>query len=287
MKNLKLIMVLLIGVLTLAACSGAQDTQSVSETSEMADDAMADDAMADDAMADDAMADDAMADDAMADDAMADDAMADDAMADDDSMMAEEGHDDDMDEEGHDDDMDDDDHAMDDDEMAKETMSEDGADAMMAEDAMGDMAELPAWQQLSLTDARTGETFTLADFSGKTVFVEPMATWCTNCRRQLGNVRDARAQLNDEDVVFIGLSLETNISDAELAQYQSDQGYDWTFAVMSPEILQQLADAFGRSITSAPSTPHFVIRPDGSTTELVTGIESADQILQQIQAARG
>jgi peroxiredoxin len=222
MKNFKRIILVLIGLLVLAACGGAQEAESVSEASIMTDEVMADETMADD-----------------------------------DAMMAEEGHDDDTD------------------------------DAMMAEDSMENMAELPAWQQLELTDARTGETFTLADFSGKTVFVEPMATWCTNCRRQLGNVREARAQLNDDNVVFIGLSLETTISNADLAQYQSDQGFDWTFAVMSPEILQQLADAFGRSITSAPSTPHFVIRPDGSTTDLVTGIESVEQIAQQILDASG
>jgi hypothetical protein len=54
---------------------------------------------------------------------------------------------------------------------------------------------------------------------------------------------------------------------------------------MTPEMLQGLADTFGRSITSAPSTPHFVIRPDGSYTDLVTGIDTPDEIVQQIQAA--
>lgn len=28
-----------------------------------------------------------------------------------------------------------------------------------------------------IVDARTGETFTLAEYAGKTIFVEPMATW--------------------------------------------------------------------------------------------------------------
>ena len=186
----------------------------------------------------------------------------------DDEMMAEASHDD----------------------MAEsdETMAEDDQDDMAgSDDATAVMTGPLAWQQISLTDARTGATFTLADFAGKTVFVEPMATWCTNCRRQLGNVRDARAQIGNDNVVFIGLSLETNISDGQLAQYQSDYGFDWTFAVMTPELLQELAAAFGRSITSAPSTPHFVIRPDGSFTDLVTGIESAEQILRQLEAARG
>jgi hypothetical protein len=35
----------------------------------------------------------------------------------------------------------------------------------------------PAWQSLPLVDARTGNTFTLADFEGRTVFVHPMAKW--------------------------------------------------------------------------------------------------------------
>ncbi len=262
MKNFKLIIILLISIFILAACGGAQSTEPANESAAMSDDAMMEDGADGDMMEDGADGD-----------------MMEEGHND---AMTEEGHDSDMDgaamEDGHDDDMAD---SMDDDTMAK-----DGDEAMPADEPMGDMADLPAWQHIELTNARTGETFTLADFAGKPVFVEPMATWCTNCRRQLGNVRDARAQIGD-GAVFIGLSLETNISDAELAQYQSDQGFDWIFAVMTPEMLQQLADAFGRSITSAPSTPHFVIRPDGSTTDLVTGIEPPEQIVQQIQAANG
>ena len=59
-------------------------------------------------------------------------------------------------------------------------------------------AERASWQQLPLVDARTGESFTLADFAGKTVYVEPMATWCTNCRQQLRTVRDIYTQLDAE-----------------------------------------------------------------------------------------
>ena len=81
--------------------------------------------------------------------------------------------------------------------------------------------------------------------------------------------------------------METNISDAMLAQYANDNGFDWLFAVMTPEMLQELAGAFGRSVTVAPSTPHFIVRPDGTHTDLVTGIESAAQIAQQVQAASG
>lgn len=143
----------------------------------------------------------------------------------------------------------------------------------------------PAWQTLPLINAATGATFTLADFAGRTVFVEPMATWCTNCRQQLGNVAAARAQVSADQVVFIALSVETNISAADLSDYAADNGFDWTFAVLTPELLEQLVLAFGRTVSNPPSTPHFIIRPDGSATELATGIESSDQIVEQLRAA--
>jgi thiol-disulfide isomerase/thioredoxin len=157
--------------------------------------------------------------------------------------------------------------------MAEEPMDETAEETMM---------DLPAWQTLSLTNARTGETFTLADFAGKTVFVEPMATWCSNCRQQLQTVQSLQGQVGD-DVVFVALSVETTISAAELATYAQNQGFDFHFAVMTPEILQALAAEFGQSIANPPATPHFVINPDGSFTSLSTGIETADELLAKIQ----
>jgi cytochrome oxidase Cu insertion factor (SCO1/SenC/PrrC family) len=163
-----------------------------------------------------------------------------------------------------------------------EAMTETGAaPAEMAEE----IAERPAWQQLPLVNARTGEPFTLADFAGKTVFVEPMATWCTNCRQQLTNVRAAQETLADPDVVFVALSVETNLDNATLAQYADDAGFDWLFAVATPELLVELSNLFGRTIANPPATPHFIIRGDGTTTDLVTGIEPADQVVGQVQAA--
>jgi thiol-disulfide isomerase/thioredoxin len=148
-------------------------------------------------------------------------------------------------------------------------------------------ANLPSWQTLPLTNARTGESFAFADFAGKTVFVEPMATWCTNCRQQLGNVSSAYTQLNADQFVFVALSVETNITAGDLAQYADGNGFGWLFAVMTPEMLSELTTTFGRTITNPPSTPHFVIRPDGTTTGLITGIESGSQIVDQMMAASG
>jgi thiol-disulfide isomerase/thioredoxin len=149
-----------------------------------------------------------------------------------------------------------------------------------------DVADRSAWRQISLIDARTGEGFALTDFAGKTVFVEPFATWCSNCRRQLRNVTEARTHFGDE-VVFIALSVEPNIGHDVLARYAENEGFDLIFAAMPPEMLQELAARFGQSVSNPPATPHFIIRDDGSVTELVTGIESADEIISQILAEQG
>lgn len=144
------------------------------------------------------------------------------------------------------------------------------------------LAQDSSWRDLPLTDAKTGDTFSLGDFAGETVYVEPMATWCSNCRQQLGNVREAKAQLGDE-VTFVALSVETTLSADELARYADDQGFDFTFAVMTPEVLRALAAEFGQSVTSPPSTPHFIIHPDGSTSGLLTGSSTPNEIVAVVQ----
>lgn len=174
------------------------------------------------------------------------------------------------------------DHAMSEGDMSDTDEMNDTSSEPPAEEDTDPVTALAAWQTLPLTNARTGETFTLGDFSGQTVLIEPMATWCSNCRQQLLNVQQAQALLGEGDVVFVALSVETNISDAELASYADGQGFDWTFAVMSPEILQELANSFGRTVANPPSTPHFVIRPDGAVTELFTGIQSPEEIVSLI-----
>ncbi|NWF67797.1 MAG: TlpA family protein disulfide reductase [Chloroflexi bacterium] len=145
----------------------------------------------------------------------------------------------------------------------------------------------PEWLNLPLVNARTGETFTLASFAGRTVFVEPMATWCTNCRAQMGRVREVYQQLNPAQFVFVGLSVETNISADDLAGYVDQQNFPWIFAVASPEVLQALNTAFGRDSLNPPSTPHFYISPDGTLTSLYTGAQSAADITAIMQGLAG
>lgn len=155
------------------------------------------------------------------------------------------------------------------------------ADSSEAE-AVGVAYDAPAWTSLTLTDAQTGDSFTLADFAGKTVFVEPMATWCSNCRAQQNRVMQAMRELNSDEFVFISMSVE-GISDERLANYARQNGFSQQFVVATPDLLSALVNQFGRSVTNPPATPHFIIAPDGTVTDLSLGSKSADAILQQVQ----
>ncbi len=143
----------------------------------------------------------------------------------------------------------------------------------------------PDWTKIQLTNARTSATFTLADFAGKTVFVEPMATWCTNCRAQLPNVEAVRVQLNSDEYVFVGLSVAENVDNATLAKYVDSHNWNFIFAVAPDALTKAMVDVFGRSAVTPPSTPHFIIRPDGSITQMSTGFHSPDELVSQIKAA--
>jgi|GEM_PF-726056 len=160
-------------------------------------------------------------------------------------------------------------------------------EAMAAKPTGEAMAEQAAWMTLPLTDVRTGQSFTLADFAGRPVYVETMATWCPNCRAQLITVQEATVALEGQPPVFVALSVETTLPPTELAQYAAENGFTPIFAVATPEILQALVDSFGRTITNPSSTPHFVIAPNGSQGELMTGFSSTDQIVALLNAAKG
>jgi thiol-disulfide isomerase/thioredoxin len=244
-----------IGALTLAACGGEDDAAPAAapETDTMAD-TMTDD-MAD-TMTDD-MADTMTDAETMTDD-MADTMTDAETMAD---TMADTMTDD-----------------MADTMTDAETMTDDMADTMT-----DDMADLPAYQTLGITDV-DGATFTLHELAGTPVFVEAFATWCPSCRSQLERTNEAAAQLGDSAVV-LALSVETDLSSSAVAEYAADNGFDnIRFAVMTPELLAALVDEFGGSVANPPSTPWFLLDPMGSAGDLMTGGESADEIVAAVQA---
>jgi thiol-disulfide isomerase/thioredoxin len=234
------------------------------------DKAMADKkAMEDKAMAEKkAMEDKAMAEKkAMEDKAMADKkAMEDKAMADKKAME---------------------DKAMADKSAEEKAMADKTAEekAMADKKAMSDkaMADAAPWQKLSINDV-TGKAFALTDFHDKEVYVENFATWCPNCKKQLGNVQKAAAA--NPDAIFIAYSVETDLSAEKVAAYAKDNGFtNIRFAVMTPEMLAAMSSALGKDAINPPSTPHFVIGKSGKPGALKTGYEDDAAITASIKTA--
>ncbi len=150
-------------------------------------------------------------------------------------------------------------------------------------------APAPAWLTAELTDACSGETFTLADFAGKTAYVEAMATWCPSCRDQLTRVKDAAARIPEEerdDIVLVALSSEVDLPRETLAAYAAANDFPFIFAVMPAEMLKAMADDLGQEIAVPPATPHLIVAPDGTIGELHTGSASPEEILALVAEAR-
>ncbi len=147
----------------------------------------------------------------------------------------------------------------------------------------------PLWMNAELTDACSGQVFSLTDLSGKVIYVEAMATWCPPCRDQLDRVRDAMAQLPPDvqaETVFVALSSEVDLPREALAQYAADNDFPFVFAVMPAGVLQSMVDSLGQEVAVAPATPHVIVGQDGSIGELHTGSASAEDILVLLDAAR-
>lgn len=145
-----------------------------------------------------------------------------------------------------------------------------------------------AWATAALTDVRNGSSFRIADLvaSGKVVFIETMAIWCSNCRSQQRDVVKALAGLDPDRVVWIGIDVEASESASDLADYSRSLGFDWPYVIGDQALLRALVDEFGSQVLSPPATPIAVIGTDGTVTLTEFGHKSVDRI-QELAAAHG
>ena len=147
-----------------------------------------------------------------------------------------------------------------------------------------------AWLDLPLVDAASGEVFTLRALDDGVVLVETMATWCGNCRRQLGHLAAAAAELGGEaaegvPVAFVVVSVERGLDPAQLAAYAEREGFPFRFVVADDDLLRALADRFGRVVLNPPATPHVVVAPGGRVGALTTGFEAPEALVARLRAA--
>ena len=175
---------------------------------------------------------------------------------------------------------------------ASETPTDEAVAAAVTEPAItdsvaepGESADEPTWLDIELTNAETGETFTLASLAGGVVAIEPMAVWCTNCKAQQKNVQQVYDQIEASGVNFVSLGIDPGENPGTLAKYAERNGFDWTFAQSPVEFSRALSDLFGPQVLSAPSTPLIVLDETGEVVIQTVGFHGPDEVLRLLEEA--
>ena len=134
------------------------------------------------------------------------------------------------------------------------------------------------WATATLTDVETNLPFTISEFAGRTVFVEAMAIWCTNCRQQQARFAEALGRLDPAKVAYVVLTIEPSENANELARYEATNGFSGTYAVAGRDVSAALEAEFGSNVLNPPTVPLVVITPSGEVS-FRTGGESVDEIV--------
>ena len=77
----------------------------------------------------------------------------------------------------------------------------------------------------------SGEKITLADLRGKTVLINVFASWCGPCQLEAPHLANVYAELDHDEVVFIGLNLEEKL---ENVAYFKEK-FAWEFPLVLNE----------------------------------------------------
>ena len=132
-----------------------------------------------------------------------------------------------------------------------------------------------------------GETHTLSDYAGKTVFLNFWATWCGPCRSEMPEIQALYEKYgeNQGDLIVLGVAnpktedapYNQDVTQAEVEQFLEDNGY--TF----PVVMDTTGEIFYYyGITAFPTT--FMIGVDGNVFGYVPGALTGDimeSIVQQ------
>lgn len=145
-------------------------------------------------------------------------------------------------------------------------------------------ATTPDWFDMELTDAQTGETFTMNDYAGKVVLLETMAIWCPNCLVQSNEIRNLHEILgNPDDLISVSLDVDINEDSAALKEYASKYGFDWHYAVAPLGVARALGNLYTAQYLNPPLNPMLVIDRQGQVHHLQYGLKKADKLQKFLQ----
>lgn len=135
------------------------------------------------------------------------------------------------------------------------------------EEAAEEVKTIPAID-FTLKD-QYGNTHTLSDYKGKTVFLNFWATWCSPCRAEMPDIQKLyeEFQQEEEDIVILGVAapnLGREKSEEGIKGFLEENGYTY------PVVMDTDAEAFqAYGINSFPTT--FMIDKDGNVFGYIPG----------------
>lgn len=141
------------------------------------------------------------------------------------------------------------------------------AESEEEEEAAEEVKTIPAID-FTLKD-QYGNTHTLSDYKGKTVFLNFWATWCSPCRAEMPDIQKLyeEFQQEEEDIVILGVaapSLGREKSEEGIKGFLEENGYTY------PVVMDTEAEAFqAYGINSFPTT--FMIDKDGNVFGYIPG----------------
>lgn len=132
-----------------------------------------------------------------------------------------------------------------------------------------DIMELaPPAPDFTLID-QYGNTHTLSDYKGKTVFLNFWATWCPPCRAEMPEIQEIYEEYggNESDVIILGIASPNygrEGSAEDIASFLEDNGYSY------PVVMDEGGlSAYDYGVSAYPTT--FMIDKEGNVFGYVTG----------------
>ncbi len=163
-------------------------------------------------------------------------------------------------------------------ESAPESGSAAGPESDAEEDSTEEGRKIPVLPaiEFTLTD-QYGNTHTMSDYKGKTVFLNFWATWCPPCRMEMPDIQklyEEYQEAEDESVVILGVAAPNfgqEGSEEHIRDFLEKNGYTYP-VVMDTD--HELFSAYG--IYSYPTT--FMIDSNGNVFGYVAGMLTEDMM---------
>ncbi len=136
-------------------------------------------------------------------------------------------------------------------------------------------SEVPDFEMVDVD----GNEFSLSDLRGKVVYLEFMATWCSDCKKLTKELKDVYSHFGD-DIVMISLDTDKRENPEQLKAYADENGAKWIFAF--PKDFNMVRDTF--KLEKIPKS--YIIDKNGDLTHEFILSQPSDEIIDKIASTK-